>query len=126
MTTYNTDHKSYYEKNKDRIKQYYLDNKERIIKRNSEYNLKNKEKISRYQYFYFQENKHKIYAKTKFVHQYNYYYRQAGPQGCGRKEDGRASDIKTDKSKSTKPTNKKNQLSTVKIKTSDDIICKFN
>ena len=108
---------TYYEKNKDRIKQYYLDNKEIILKRISEYNLKNKEKISRYQYFYFQENKHKIYAKTKFVHQYNYYYRK--------KED-----IKTDKSTikttSTKPTNKKNQLSTIKIKTSDDIICKFN
>ena len=103
---------TYYEKNKDRIKQYYLDNKEIIIKRNLEYNLNNKEKISRYQYFYFQENKHKIYAKTKFVHQYNYYYRK--------KEE------KTDKSTSTKPTNKKNQLSTVKIKTSDDIICKFN
>ena len=117
MTTYSTDHKSYYEKNKDRIKQYYLDNKERIIKRNSEYNSKNRDKISIYQYFYFQENKHRIYAK-QFVHQYNYYYRK--------KEDGRASDIKTDKSKSTKPTNKKNQLSTVKIKTSDDIICKFN
>ena len=121
MTTYSTDHKSYYEKNKDRIKQYYLDNKERIIKRNSEYNSKHRDKISIYQYFYFQENKHRIYAK-QFVHQYNYYYRK--------KEDGlqpgRASDIKTDKSKSTKPTNKKNQLSTVKIKTSDDIICKFN
>ena len=33
---------------------------------------------------------------------------------------------KMDKSTSTKPTNKKNQLLTVKIKTSDDIICKFN
>ena len=119
MTTYSTDHKSYYEKNKDRIKQYYLDNKETIIKRNSEYNSKHRDKISIYQYFYFQENKHRIYAK-QFVHQYNYYYRQAGPQGCGRKEE------KTDKSTSTKPTNKKNQLSTVKIKTSDDIICKFN
>ena len=117
MTTYSTDHKSYYEKNKDRIKQYYLDNKERIIKRNSEYNSKHRDKISIYQYFYFQENKHRIYAK-QFVHQYNYYYRK--------KEDGRASDIKKDQSKSTKPTNKKNQLSTVKIKTSDDIICKFN
>ena len=117
MTTYSTDHKSYYEKNKDRIKQYYLDNKGRIIKRNSEYNSKHRDKISIYQYFYFQENKHRIYAK-QFVHQYNYYYRK--------KEDGRASDIKKDQSKSTKPTNKKNQLSTVKIKTSDDIICKFN
>ena len=119
MTTYSTDHKSYYEKNKDRIKQYYLDNKERIIKRNSEYNLKNKEKISRYQYFYFQENKHRIYAK-QFVHQYNYYYRKKD------KPAPSAADGKTDQSKSTKPTNKKNQLSTVKIKTSDDIICKFN
>ena len=111
---------TYYEKNKDRIKQYYLDNKEIILKRISEYNLKNKEKISRYQYFYFQENKHKIYAKTKFVHQYNYYYRKKD------KPAPSAADGKTDKSTSTKPTNKKNQLSTVKIKTSDDIICKFN
>jgi len=109
---------TYYEKNKDRIKQYYLDNKERIIKRNSEYNSKHRDKISIYQYFYFQENKHKIYAKTKFVHQYNYYYRK--------KEEKTEKTEKTDQSKSTKPTNKKNQISTIKIKTSDDIICKFN
>ena len=58
---------SYYEKNKDRIKQYYLNNRETIIKRISEYNLKNKEKISRYQYFYFQENKQRIYEKGYII-----------------------------------------------------------
>ena len=39
---------TYYEKNKDKIKQYYLDNRERIIQRNVNYYFNNKEKVQEY------------------------------------------------------------------------------
>lgn len=47
----------YYKKNKERVKQYYLDNKELILQKNKEYYVENKEAINLYVKKYKVENK---------------------------------------------------------------------
>jgi hypothetical protein len=63
MTEQKNQDKTTYDKEKAR--QYYLQNRERILERQREYNIENHDKIKRYYYFYFQENKHKIYERLK-------------------------------------------------------------
>jgi phage major head subunit gpT-like protein len=53
---------SYYEKNKDKVKEYYLLNKERIIKRTREYQDKKKEEIAQ---------KKKEYDKQRYLKKKN-------------------------------------------------------
>jgi hypothetical protein len=50
---------------KEKARQYYLENREHILKRQKKYNMENQDKIKRYNYFYFQENKHTIYERLK-------------------------------------------------------------
>ncbi len=63
MTEQKNQDKTTYDKEKAR--QYYLQNREHILERQREYNIENHDKIKRYYYFYFQENKHKIYERLK-------------------------------------------------------------
>ena len=52
--------KRYRDKNVEKIKQYYKNNKEHILKQQKEYRLKNKEKIQQYYKKYWQEKKRKM------------------------------------------------------------------
>ena len=49
-----------YQDNKDKIKQYYIDNREKLLEHQSKYRADNKDEISKQNKIYKQDNKTKI------------------------------------------------------------------
>lgn len=76
-----------YIRDKDKIRKYLEENKERISKRNKEYNKKNEEKIKRWHKLYRKENKEKLVKQNKEYREKNKnhvlgYHRNYSSQQC--------------------------------------------